>query len=315
MVDPWMETLATQQHGLITRRQALERGLSPKAIKHQLRRRSWQPVARGVYKLTGAPETPRMRAMAAVLLLGAGAVASHRTAACLLGIPGFAIEPLTVSIPRARRRYPGIQVEQSLALPTHHRCVIDRIPCTSVARTMFDLCGDRGVRSGRSARALDHALASKLVTMPELWRVLDDLAEHGRRGTVWMRTLLMERRGSYAPPESELEARFVALVHRYRLGRPERQVDLGDSDRWIGRVDFAWREERLVVEVDGARHHNSFLDRRADEERDTALTAAGWTVLRFTWSEVVETPGEVADTIRGVLWPSEGPKHAPKRAS
>jgi very-short-patch-repair endonuclease len=103
------------------------------------------------------------------------------------------------------------------------------------------------------------------------------------------------------PPESELEARFLELVRRYRLGRPERQVDLGDPDGWIGRVDFFWRDERVIVEVDGAIFHNSFLDRRADEARDERLTAAGWTVLRFRWRDVVETPNEVAATIRGKL--------------
>jgi very-short-patch-repair endonuclease len=145
-------------------------------------------------------------------------------------------------------------------------------------------------------------LARKLVTIPALWRVLDDLAEHGRRGTVWMRTLLMERGGRYVPPESELEARFIELVYRYRLGRPDRQVDLGDSDGWIGRADFVWKRERVVVEVDGAEFHEELIDRRADEERDARLTAAGWTVLRFGWSDVVDAPAAVADKIRGALY-------------
>jgi hypothetical protein len=167
-----------------------------------------------------------------------------------------------------------------------------------VARTLFDLCGDREVRPGRTARALDTALARRLVTMPALWRVLDELAERGRRGTVWMRTLLMERGHRYVPPESELEARFIALVHRYGLPVPERQVDLGDSDQWIGRVDFVWRAARLIVEVDGAEFHDGLLDRQHDAERDERLAATGWTVLRLRWADVVDSPDQVAATLR-----------------
>jgi very-short-patch-repair endonuclease len=314
MVDPRMEELAAAQHGLITCRQAIALGFSRKAIRHQLAQNQWRAVARGVYRLAGAPSTARQRAMAAVLASGDKAVLSHTSAASLHALPGFELEPIVVSIPRARRSRPGVRIEQSGALFPHHIRVIDGIPCTSVARTLFDLCGDRRrVRPGRAARALDTALARRSVTMPALWRVLGDLAEHGREGTVWLRTLLTERGSCYVPPESELESRFLDLVHRYRLGRPARQVDVGDADAWIGRVDFLWRDERLIVEVDGAEHHGAFLDRRSDAERDERLTASGWTVRRFGWRAVVDTPDAVASTIRGALWPPEGRKQSPKQ--
>jgi very-short-patch-repair endonuclease len=310
------DALTERQYGLITRSQAMRVGMTAGAIDHRLRHGIWLRAGRGVYRIAGAPRSPRQRALAAVLAAGDEALLSHGSAASVLGLPGFPVEPLTVTTCRGgRRRTATIRYEESLLTLQHHRRVVDGIPCTTVARTLFDLCGDREVAPGRAARALDTALARRLVTMPALWRVLDDLAEHGRRGTVWMRTLLLERGGRYVPPESELEARFVQLVHRYRLGRPERQVDLGDADQWIGRVDFLWREERVVVEVDGAIHHDGFLDRRADEERDARLTAAGWTVLRFRWRDVVDTPAAVAHSIRRELTALQHATLTPKRAS
>jgi very-short-patch-repair endonuclease len=137
-----------------------------------------------------------------------------------------------------------------------------------------------------------------MVKLPALWQVLDDLAEHGRAGTVLMRSLLMERAPDYVAPESELEARLIDLARTFGLPEPERQVDLGDEDGWIGRVDFLFRGARIVVEVDGAEYHGGYIDRRHDEERDERLDAAGWTVLRFGWDEVVNHPGDVADAIR-----------------
>ena len=113
---------------------------------------------------------------------------------------------------------------------------------------IFDLRGH--VRAGRAARALDTALAHKLVTMPAAWRVLDDLGEHGRDGTVWMRTVLMERGLRYVAPERELDARFFRLVEACSLPEPVRQVDLGNADGWIGRVDFLVRDAWLVVRME-----------------------------------------------------------------
>jgi hypothetical protein len=237
--------------------------------------------------------------MAAVLAVGDYAVLSHTSAAALLGLPGFGIKPLVVSVPRlVRRVVPGVRVEQSLALLPHHRRLVDGVPCTSVARTLFDLGGD--VYAQRAERALDTALARRLVTRPALWRVLDDLAEHGRRGTVLLRTLLTERGARYVPPASELEARFIELVDSHDLPRPEQQVDLGD-DTWIGRVDFVWKRARVIVEVDGAAFHDGLVDRRADAVRDARLRRDGWTVLRFRWDDVTINGAEVARTVRTAI--------------
>lgn len=299
MADPWTEALTSRQHGLITRVQAQQAGLTRSAIEHRIRRGDWRRVARGVFCLVGAVETPRQRGLAAVLAAGDGALLSHHSAAALLGLPGFQLEPLTVSIARTRRVVPGVRIEQSLALLAHHRRVVDGIPCTSVARTLFDLGGE--VHARRAERALDAALARRLVTLPALRRVLDDLAEHGRNGTVLVRTLLTDRGASFVPPASELEARFLELVDVHGLPRPEQQVDLGDADNWIGRVDFVWKRVRVVVEVDGAAFHDGLVDRRADALRDARLRRDGWTVLRFRWDDVTIGGPEVARILRAAI--------------
>jgi hypothetical protein len=301
MDDERMEALGRTQHGLVARRQLRELGLTEAAIRHRIRSGRLRRVEEGVYRLSGAVNTPQLRAMAAVLGAGPEALVSQRSAAALLDMRGYEIDPVLVSVPRMRRRRAGGRVVQSLALPAHHRRLVDGIPCTSIARTIFDLCGS--VHPRKAERTLDTELARRRVTQPALWRVLDDLAVQGRAGVVLLRSLLMERGPRHVPPESELESRFCELVMHQGLPAPDRQVELGDADTWIGRVDFVWRHDRLVVEVDGAAFHDGLVDQRADAERDARLTADGWTVLRFRWTDVVDAPRTTAATIRQHLDP------------
>ena len=62
-----------------------------------------------------------------------------------------------------------------------------------------------------------------------------------------------------------------------------------------------WRAQRLVVEVDGYGTHSPRLAREDDYARDSALVAAGWRVLRFTYAEVLREPELVAARIAAVL--------------
>lgn len=301
-MDGVIEKVASGQNGLFTKPQARSAGASPEMVRHRLRTGRWHQIHPGVFALLGVPLTPLVLVHAAVLATGDDAVASHSTAAALLGIPGFSLDGMPVHVTARsythRRRTPAV-VHGTLRLPRHHQRLISGVPCTSVARTLFDLCGQ--VRPHRAERALDNALAKRLVTIAALWRVLDDAGEHGRAGSGGLRRLLVPRAARYVAPESELEARFVDLARMHGLPQPERQVDIGNSHSWIGRVDFAYPSRRLIMECDGRMAHTELLDRQADDERDRLLRASGWTVLRFTWSDVIRRPKFVADSARAAL--------------
>ena len=76
---------------------------------------------------------------------------------------------------------------------------------------------------------------------------------------------------------------------------------LGGDSGIIGRVDFAYKDARLVLEADSRRHHSSWLDAQADRRRDAALLAAGWYVLRVTWDQLVRRPDEFVAAVRSAL--------------
>jgi very-short-patch-repair endonuclease len=101
-----------------------------------------------------------------------------------------------------------------------------------------------------------------------------------------------------SPPRSrsELESIFMSLVRRHRLPRPEVNVRV---DRY--EVDFLWRRQRLVVEVDGWEAHGTRSAFERDRARDAHLRFLGLDVLRFTWRQLEDDSPVVARTIRRVL--------------
>jgi very-short-patch-repair endonuclease len=66
-------------------------------------------------------------------------------------------------------------------------------------------------------------------------------------------------------------------------------------------VDFLWDESRLIVEVDGYAFHRDRASFEADRARDARLTAQGYRVLRFTYSQVTQESAQVVATVRGML--------------
>jgi len=293
--------LAERQFSLFTRQQVVALGFTADAIKHRLRTGQWEVIAVGVYRLPGSTRTWEQRVLGLVYAAGPAAAASHRSAAALLGIPGFERRGLVeVTTPRPRRhRTDGALVHRWRPFPAHHLTVIEGIVTTRVARTLCDLAGV--LHPGKTERAIDNCLALGVATSGTLQAAFCDLASRGRRGTSVMRRLLADRSEGYVPPASELEARFRDIVREADLPEPVRQLDVGDDDDWIGRVDVAYPPARVLVELDSHRHHSSKLDLEADEARNRRLRHAGWRLVRFTWGDLVERPDWVVSELRRLL--------------
>ena len=302
-LDRSVRSLAAKQHGVFTAKQVRSLGVTHRVVKRRVQREEWDVVADGVYRLVGAIPTWRQALQIALLVAGPGAVVSHRSAAALWRLPGFREGIVEILAPHGatHHRLKDGSVHESRRIPTHHVTTLDGFPVTSVERTLCDLASlPWGVHPKRLERAMDNALAMRLTTCEQLWRVWGDLVSRGRPGVQSMRALLAERLPGYVAPASELEALFRDAVTAAGMEQPVRQLDVGDED-WIGRVDFTYRRQRVIVEVDGRFGHASELDKQRDRARDEALAAAGWTVLRFTWEDLVTRPRWVMKRVRAEL--------------
>lgn len=294
-------SLAEKQHGLFRLDQARRAGFTRAAIRHRRRRGTWEPLQRGVYRVPGSVRTWEQRLTAVVFASGPVAAASHRSAAALLGIPGFKRDVLEVTTPRPRRHRGERKaiVHRWRPFPAHHLTVVDGIPTTNVARTLIDLAGL--LHPARTERVLDNCLSSGLVTLAAVRTVFDEMRSRGRKGIALMRRLLDARGDGYMATASELEDLFLKLIREAGLPEPDRQVNVGDGERWIGRVDYIWGEARLIVEVDGRKAHTAQLDLEADQARDSRLIAAGWRPMRVRFHRLSREPHLLVADLRGAL--------------
>ncbi|MEQ8842640.1 MAG: hypothetical protein RIB98_16785 [Acidimicrobiales bacterium] len=294
--DEMVWELAGRQHGTVARRQLREIGFDAGAIGRRRRDGQLLEVGDGVFRVAGAPETERAALSAAMLEAGPTAVVSHPSAAALWGVPGFTALPAGVTAPGR----PGKGGRPRLATVHQPRCLldwhwvdVDGLRVTTPTRTLFDLAGLRWVHPKRVGRALDRLWAQGRVDHRSLRRMLDCLAKRGRPGITLMREHINARGEDYRPPESGAEGRFRELAVSWGHRSFEQQRDLGDENRWIGRVDFVDMEAGIVVEIDPAPFHSSLLDVAHDTARRERLRAAGLQVISVTERELFHAPAEL----------------------
>lgn len=123
--------------------------------------------------------------------------------------------------------------------------------------------------------------------------VLD--AGRGRRGIAALRELLAER-DDPALTRSYLEDRLLQLCREASLPPPAVNVRVASFE-----VDFAWSEQRLIVETDGRAAHTTASAFERDRLRDQRLAVGGWRVVRFTYRQLARDPAAVGATLRGLL--------------
>jgi very-short-patch-repair endonuclease len=64
--------------------------------------------------------------------------------------------------------------------------------------------------------------------------------------------------------------------------------------------DFLWRQQRLIVEVDGS-HHRTRQRYESDRGRDQRAAVAGFLVVRTTHGQLKYRPDELVATVAALL--------------
>jgi very-short-patch-repair endonuclease len=177
---------------------------------------------------------------------------------------------------------------------------VSGIPTTTPARTLVDIGVPHGI--GATGSCLDEARRRDLVTLEEVARVLHQVARKGRNGVGATRRILSERLAWDQITDSQLEDRFLRLIQRSDLPEPDGQFVVRDeAGGFVARVDFAYPDAALLVELDGAAYHSDRETFQRDRLRQNRLVSLGYRVLRFTYWDVLATPDFVVDTVASFL--------------
>jgi very-short-patch-repair endonuclease len=237
-------------------------------------------LRRGAYALPGAD--PALRAAVAL-----GGLLACTTAAVSLGLPVLFTHGPHVVVPRgwSHARLDGVRVHRRDIDPREKSGVT-----TSMVRTVVDCARELALRE--ALVICDAALRAGL-DQAQLWD-----AARAARGPGAARVREVAR---LADPraESPIEPCLRLVAGRFAEVVPQVWID------GVGRVDLlldGW----LVLEADGFEHHSGRDSYRNDRRRHNALVAAGYTLLRFSYEDVVHHEAEVAETIRCVL--ARGPR-------
>lgn len=235
--------------------------------------------------------------MAAVLACGPGAVLSHRSAAFLNGILDDSRDRVDVIAPNRRGRAPkGISAHRDGTLTPTDRMVIDKIPCTSLARTLLDIAATESPSTLRYA-----VTQSEVEQVFDLTEAVELLSRsRGRRGVARLRLAIEHHDPDEQEARRELEKKLVRLYRRGDLSPPEVNGHLV-IDGISMMPDFMWRDARLILEADSRRVHGTATASEKDRQRDQRLAAAGWTVIRCTWHQVTNEPERLTQTLRSLL--------------
>ncbi len=283
------------QHGIVSRCQAVDAGVTVRQIERRLQAGSLVACAPGVYRIVSSPITPRSCLWAAQLAVP-GSVVSHRSAAHLFGLWRMAPVPeLSLSVSRSPT-IPGVIVHRRRPNLDRWSVTFEGLLVTRPEVTVLEMASTTGDRAFR--HLVDDFVAGDVAALERLAEWFECVGGRGRKGSARARAELESRLGGDIA-ESRLERLFAEVINGASLPPATLQY----SPTWAPRerVDVAFVGQRLLVELDGRRWHASTSAFESDRRRDQVTAAHGWRTIRITWRQLTDEPDRVISILKSAL--------------
>jgi very-short-patch-repair endonuclease len=287
----WRRVLAVNDN-VATIAALVAAGLSRHVLANRLNSGKWQRVLPGVIVAHSGPISRAQQYRAAVLYGGPAAVLSHQSAGELLGLR-IDDSTVTITIPHGRRKPSTQFVETHQSQRPLRATTRLGLPCTTVARTVIDIAAQMQ-RLNDVRAVVSDAVQRRMTTIDN---IVAEAARAPKRGMALLNQVIEEvDRGTRSAPEAE----FLTLLRRAGLPEPEFNADVQVFGRHYV-VDALWRDVRVIIEIDGMAWHLDGSRWQSDLERQNALHAAGYIVLRFPPARLRADPDGVLAELRAVL--------------
>ena len=298
--DALIRTL-DHQLDVITRRQALDVGLTRHALRHRLRAEGpWQSLLPGLYVAATGTPTVAQQEMAAMLYAGHASVITGLAAACHYRIRGPSTEFIDVLMPASRRRRDAafVRLHRTTRMPGRFE-QFGPLRYALPARAVADAV--RGLDSLRDVRAVvADAVQRGCCKVPRLY---DELAAGPAVGSALFREALSDVADGI---RSAAEGDLKDLLARSNLPMPLFNATLFAGNTFVAKPDAWWPDAGVAVEVDSREWHMSPQDHERTLERQARMGKYGIVVLPFTPKQIRARPAEVIAQIRGALDSARG---------
>lgn len=287
-----VESFTRRHHGLLTLGAVLDSGQSKRTWYRANNSGVLVPVYPGVSRVTTSPTSRLQEIHAAVLAVGEGAIASHRTCLELWGVPDMRFDGFDVMV--LRGRHPVVPSGIVLHRP---RDLIDVTPISrqgiDASKLLRGLTDLGAVAPDRVHAAVGDVLTRGLASGAALYWATRAHSRHGRHGVVALRDALHDWLVDGKVLDSELEREMNKARRRHGLpAMTFHAICAGYEVDWL--VDGTM----VVIECDSLEYHDK---RREDFERDRKkkadLAAAGYRVVPITWRQLTRQPKWVASAV------------------
>lgn len=279
-----MADLAARQYGIVTRQQLTDLGYTDRMIDHALQTGRLQAWHRNVFAVGHGGLSPHGLCQAAVMFRGEGALISHQSAVWLWGLERKLEIPVNVSVRWRGHSQSAIGLHHCPALRDEDFAVTERLPVTSVPRTLLDYAST--ARQYRLEFALDRADRLDLLDPGAVDRILAEVRGHRGRKPL-ARAMTIYRESGFT--RSAGEKKLLATLADAGIRRPAVNNFIEGYE-----LDFFWEAERFCVELDSWEHHRSRRSFEEDRERQENLAMAGIETIRITGTRLKHEPDQVA---------------------
>jgi very-short-patch-repair endonuclease len=283
--------MATRQHGIVSSRQLQVLGFDRDLVMAEVGRGRLRRLHRRVYAVGHEALTWESWCVAAVAA-NAPSVASHWSAGWVWGLLRSAPSgKFHVTATTRRHRRADFHVHFAV-LADEDTTERDRIPVTSLARTVLDLAALDGTRTGKDLRRCDDL---NLLDLREFQALLARTAGH--KGHSALAEAVALYRPDPSVTRSGLERRFRELVRAAGLPEPAMNYVVGGYE-----LDCWWEDARLAVELDTFGTHGSRLSFEEDRKRQRRLGLLGVRLERVTDRQLDSEPEEVLRAVEALLY-------------
>ena len=296
--DARVDELFRDQHGHVSRAQAIAAGLSKQQIDYRLRTGRWTRVLPSTYRLTAAAESWEGSLIATCL--HTNGVASHRCAAALWDLILYDEPPVEITVSKTTRSTHDARLHQSTQWHLRDQTTRRGVPCTGIERTLLDCAAV--VSFSRFERLCEDAIRREYTSWEELALSLRRHSRQGRNGCGPMRKLLAFRLEDQTIPLSDFSRLIVQLLVENGVPKPLIEYRITDDlGALILQTDLAWPSERKAWELDGLKFHSGRLAMERDKRKRNRAKAHGWSIQEILWSMYTDAPDELVRMARAFL--------------